>query len=186
MAGMMHIFQCTGLAGKQAFASKEVVEVLMKPPQDKICSKKPAFIEDDVTFIVDQAKLADAKVLTANDNGTYLQHGVPPEHCYIAAEDLVVSRAPLSEDGLLARGVRDPTEYSFLNRPYAQLKASPDFQRVIMKLSLPTSHGDNVHRYCLVQYRFTGNKHELPCAVHGNATKGNSHFEQHSIPQGKL
>ena len=66
--------------GKQAFASKEVVEVLMKPPQDKICSKKPTFIEDDVTFIVDLAKLADVKDLTADGNGSYLQHGVHVLH----------------------------------------------------------------------------------------------------------
>ena len=100
----------------------------MKPPEAKICSKKPTFIEDDVTFIVDLAKLADVKDLTADGNGTYLQHGVPPEHCYVAAEGLVVSRTPLSEDGLLARGIEDPTEYCILTRQYAKLKASPDFQ----------------------------------------------------------
>ena len=150
--------------GKQAFTSKEVVEVLLKPPQGRICSKKPTFIDHDVAYIFDLARLADAKDVTADGNGTYIQHGVPPEHCYVATEDLVASRTSLSDDELVAKGIEDPTDYCILTHQYVKLKSSPDFQRVIMKLSLLTSHGDNKHRYCLVQYHFTGSRHKLPDA----------------------
>lgn len=34
----------------------------------------------------------------------------------MATEDLVVSRTPLSDDELVARGIEDPTEYCILTR----------------------------------------------------------------------
>ena len=149
----------------------------MKSPQGKICGKKHTFIDHDVSFIVDLAKLVNVQNLTADGNGTYIQHCVPLEHCYVTAEDMVVSRTPLDEDALLARGIEDPIEYCMLTRQYAKLKSSPDFQRIIMKLSLPTVDGDDIHRYCnMVQYRFTGSRHELPHAAHGNAKKGKQPF----------
>lgn len=48
-------------SGKKSFTSKEVVRLLTNPPTDKICRKKPTYIQHDVTFIVDITKLTDAK-----------------------------------------------------------------------------------------------------------------------------
>lgn len=44
----------------------------------------------------------------------------------MTAADLVVSRTPLSEDGLLARGIDDPTatEYCILIHQYAKFEGS--------------------------------------------------------------
>ena len=54
-----------------------------------------------------------------------------------------------------------------------------------MKLSLPTSHGNVIHRLCLVQYCITDSRHELPWLFMAMQGKENNHLKQHIIPGGK-
>ena len=180
------VYRC----GKEPFTSREVFKILTDPPHDKICSQKPTNVCDDVAFIVDLQKLNDEKDLTADGHGTYIQHGVPPEHCYIGTDgDFIISRHTLDTEELEIRGLENlaQVEHCLLSRQYAKLKASLDFQRIIMKLVIP-KHGSrdaDTHRYCLVQYRFTGKVHQLPTVVHGNSKKRTQSFHstQHSTRQ---
>ena len=180
------VYRC----GKEPFTSHEVLKILTDPPHDKICSQKPSNVCDDVAFIVDLQKLNDERDLTADGHGTYVQHGVPPEHCYIGTDgDFIISRHTFDTEELEMRGLENvgQVEHCLLNRQYAKLKASLDFQRIIMKLVIPKqgSRGGDTHRYCLVQYRFTGKAHQLPTIVHGNSKKRTQSFHstQHSTRQ---
>ena len=115
---------------------------------------------------------------------------MPAEHCYLGSNNqVVISRNALDLDMLDAKGIDNPTtaQYCLLARHYGRLKVSPDFQRIIMKIIIPkgANKGSDVHKYCLVQYRFDGKVHELPSTVHGNAKKRSQPFftTQHSTRQ---
>ena len=71
---------------KAVYSQHDIVTILLEAKANTVCSKKPTGVDANFTFIVDLSKLGHMKDMTADDNGSYIQHGSPEEHCYVVTE----------------------------------------------------------------------------------------------------
>ena len=158
-----------------SYSQRDIVHLLLEVSSEHVCAKKPTRVSKNCCFIVDLSKLSHMKDVTADDNGSYIQHGSPEEHCHVLVEngkivDMVIKRStPVDSEDLHALGMEE-SEHYVLHRKYGKLKASPDFRRMVAFLTKPNTSGNgDYHCYCLIQYRFDNEEHKLPAMPHGNS-----------------
>ena len=130
-----------------------------------------------MSFAVDLDKLEDSRDLTADDMGSYKLHGSPPEYVHVTFENervknVVCNRQrPLTADELRSLGMNDAVAFVLL-RKYGTCKASPDLRRMTAEIKVVDTERSGhfmPHNYCLVQYTFKENDHEVCVVPHGNA-----------------
>lgn len=143
----------------------------------KICSQQPNNISGNTSFVVNLEMLDDPKDIAADDMGSYTQHGSPQEYIYVLFQEGHIKRIechrqhPFSTEQIEGMGLKD-AEVFILERKYASCKAALDVRRMTAQLKVtdPLRTGHYIaHKYCLVQYTFNNDEHEVRAVPHGNS-----------------
>ena len=130
-----------------------------------------------VSFVVNLEALRDENDLSAGGIGPYQSHGAPKDHCYLVYKrgrirKVRISRQnPFCKEELEEFGLEN-AEHVVLERTYSKLRASPDFMRVIFRVSSPET--SSTQSLAFVQYRFSRTEHTLPSVPHGNSKSQNT------------
>jgi hypothetical protein len=176
--------------GKLSYSKQELVITLLQhdflAQHGKVCTQQPSNISASMSFVVDLEMLEDARDLTADDMGAYRLHGSPLEYVYVTFENGRIKRIECNRQSQLPPeeverlGLSDAVVL-ILERKYGTCKASPDLRRMTAELKVVdtkrTAHFIT-HKYCLVQYTFKENDHEVCVIPHGNAKNTNRPYKK--------
>ena len=143
-------------------SSLYIVRAILDTPADLVCTKHPANINVNCTFVVDSNSLLDSEDTKCDDCGTWKQTKTATTYL----------RLNLFENGkvYLVHSCPDASKknvYTLLHRHYIR-KSSPDLSRHISVLLDPSG---KLKPYQFIQYRFAGEEHSVEVKTHGNTKK---------------
>lgn len=166
--------------GKVTYTPQDIVAILLSAldleKENKVCSCVPTDVSCSSSYLINLSSLDDAKDITCDGMGAYSTHGSPKEFAYVQEDhhgnilSCVTKRTScFSATEIVRKGLENSTCFK-LERLYSRLKSSPDLLRIIYRLKkLDNKVAESQHSYCMVQYRFDGEDHNIKAVCHGNA-----------------
>ena len=113
------------------FSYSEAVSVLLAANEDKICSRHPTMVEDNLSFVADLSKLAHVDDIKADDCGHWIHNGKKTTKVVVWKHGSAISKvvhtkasSPPDENSKLYTLVR----VYYVNDPHG------DFKRILVLL----------------------------------------------------
>ncbi|XP_065893381.1 uncharacterized protein [Dysidea avara] len=148
------------------YSYSEAVNILLAAKHDKICTRHPTLVEDNLCFVVDLSKLAHVDDIKADDCGHWIHNGKKTTKVAVWKHGNVISKvvstkasSPPDENSQLYTLVR----VYYVNDPHGDFKRTHYYLFDDKQLR---------HNLCLVCYSFDREPHQINPRPHGNSKSG--------------